>query len=81
VWLPTLRGPVPFAEAATIPGVVLAEPDGQPGIAASAVIIGPEGGFSAEELSLPLARLRLVDTVLRVETAAVVAASALLTTR
>jgi 16S rRNA (uracil1498-N3)-methyltransferase len=81
VWLPTLRGPVPFAEAAMIPGVVLAEPDGQPGIAASAVIIGPEGGFSAEELSLPLARLRLVDTVLRVETAAVVAASALLTTR
>ncbi len=81
VWLPTLRGPVPFAEAAAIPGAVLAEPDGQPGIAASAVIIGPEGGFSAEELSLPLARLRLVDTVLRVETAAVVAASALLTTR
>lgn len=81
VWLPTLRGPVPFAEAAAIPGAVLAEPDGQPGLAASVVIIGPEGGFSSDELAVPLQRLQLVDTVLRVETAAMVAASALLTTR
>jgi 16S rRNA (uracil1498-N3)-methyltransferase len=81
VWLPVLRGPVPFAEAAALPGAVLAEPDGDVGVAATVVLIGPEGGFSAEELAAPVPRLRLLDTVLRVETAAVVAASGILTSR
>lgn len=80
VWLPVVRGPVPFAEAAALPGAVLAEPDGDRGVPGSTVIIGPEGGFSPEELAVPLPRRRLVDTVLRVETAAIVAASGVLDT-
>ncbi|MBI4935737.1 MAG: 16S rRNA (uracil(1498)-N(3))-methyltransferase [Actinobacteria bacterium] len=74
VWLPRIVGPVPFAEVAARAGVALAEPDGDERVAAECVVIGPEGGFSAEELSLGLPRVRLAHTVLRVETAAVVAA-------
>ncbi len=81
VWLPVVRGPVPFAEAAALPGAVLAEPDGAAGVVASTVLIGPEGGFAADELAVPLPRLRLLDTVLRVETAAIVAASGVLYAR
>lgn len=81
VWLPVVRGPVPFAEAAALPGAVLAEPDGDVGVAAATVLIGPEGGFSPEELAAPVPRVRLVDTVLRVETAALVAASGVLYAR
>ena len=75
VWLPALRGPVPFAEAASLPGAVLAEPDGTPGPVGEVVLIGPEGGFAPEELAVPLPRVGLLPTVLRVETAAVVAAA------
>ena len=81
VWLPVVRGPVPFAEAAALPGAALAEPDGEVGVAASTVLIGPEGGFSADELAVPLPRIRLLDTVLRVETAAIIAASGVLYAR
>jgi 16S rRNA (uracil1498-N3)-methyltransferase len=81
VWLPVVRGPVPFAEAVSLPGAVLAEPDGDVGVTAATVLIGPEGGFSPEELAAPVPRVRLVDTVLRVETAAVVAASGVLYAR
>ena len=80
VWLPVVRGPVSFSEAAALPGAVLAEPDGERGGRASTIIIGPEGGFSPDELAVPLPRRRLVDTVLRVETAAIVAASGALDT-
>lgn len=75
VWLPVLRGPVSFAEAAALPGAVLAEPDGTRGLQSDVVLIGPEGGFSPEELAVPLPRLGLLTTVLRVETAAIVAAA------
>jgi 16S rRNA (uracil1498-N3)-methyltransferase len=76
VWLPAVVGPVAFAEAAARTGAVLAEPDGDDEIGAtvSCIIIGPEGGFSPDELAAGLPRARLARTVLRVETAAVVAA-------
>lgn len=74
VWMPRIVGPLPFAEVATREGAALAEPGGDDQVAAECVIIGPEGGFSAEELALGLPRLGLGGTVLRVETAAVVVA-------
>ena len=37
------------------------------------VIVGPEGGFDTDELAVGLPRRSLGDTVLRVETAALVA--------
>lgn len=84
VWLPVLRGPISFDEAAALPGAVLADPDGPEvlrpsGISPLVVLIGPEGGFHQGELSVSMLRRRLVDNVLRVETAAVAAASVILT--
>lgn len=81
VWMPEVVGPVPFAEAAALPGAALAEPGGDPGLTPRCVIVGPEGGFTPEELAVPLPRVQLADTVLRVETAAVVAVVRCLTDR
>lgn len=82
VWLPAVLGPVPFAQVVTRPGAVLAEPDSDRDLAGSParlVIVGPEGGFSADELAVAVPRVRLLDTVLRVETAAIAAACGILT--
>lgn len=78
-WLPVLEGPLPFASVAGMLGTVLADPDGEPLVAASVVVIGPEGGFTTEELGAGLPTVRLADTVLRVETAAILAAARVLT--
>ena len=74
VWLPTLVVGESFADAAARPGAVVADPDGEQVVQTACIIVGPEGGFSDRELGIGLARLCLADHVLRVETAAVVAA-------
>ena len=78
VWLPRLVGPETFASIVRRSGVVLAEPSGEsPSTLTSVpttVVIGPEGGFSEDELAVGVSRVRLGATVLRVETAALVAA-------
>ncbi len=85
VYLPALRGPIAFADAAATPGAVLADPDASEVFGplvepeTTMVLIGPEGGFHPDELSVPVLRKRLVNTVLRVETAAIAAASVMLT--
>jgi 16S rRNA (uracil1498-N3)-methyltransferase len=83
VWLPAVHGPVSFSDVVARPGAVLAEPDSAvdlgSGSTACLVLVGPEGGFSAEELATPVPRVRLLDTVLRVETAAIAAACGILT--
>lgn len=83
VWLPTLMGPVPFADVLGRGGVLVAEPDG---VAPEALIvhptivaIGPEGGFSENELARVAAKVSLGPNVLRTETAALVAAVKFLT--
>jgi 16S rRNA (uracil1498-N3)-methyltransferase len=78
VWLPVLRGPIGFAEAAMLPHATLADPAGSVVECSPCVIIGPEGGFSPEESVVDLPRVRLGDQVLRVETAAIVAACRIL---
>jgi 16S rRNA (uracil1498-N3)-methyltransferase len=83
VWLPTLRGPVPFADVVVVPGAVLLDPDGPDVLRPSSgttVVVGPEGGFHPDEIGAAALRCRLGDTVLRVETAALAAASVLLAT-
>ena len=73
VYLPELAGPVPFTAAVSAPGVVLADPAGGLWAGEGTIVIGPEGGFTAEELA-GAATVSLGHTVLRVETAALVAA-------
>ena len=73
VWLPTIDGPVPLGDVVAGGGAVLADPDGDPLTTATTVVIGPEGGFTAEELDLAPA-VSLGEQILRVETAALVAA-------
>lgn len=76
-WLPTIEGPVDssglFDE---LGGAVVAEPGGRDLTAADRVIaIGPEGGWSPTELEVAAGQVSLGSTVLRVETAALVAAA------
>jgi 16S rRNA (uracil1498-N3)-methyltransferase len=82
VWLPTLRGPVPFADVVAIPGSVVLDPDGPEALSRTAgkvLVIGPEGGFQSDEIAAAALRCRLGDTILRVETAAIAAVSVMLT--
>ena len=76
LWLPTICGPIPLAEAliSAPPPVAFAEP-GAPPVAGvvSSVFVGPEGGFTPEELALAPLLVGLPGYVLRTETAAVAA--------
>ena len=82
VWLPALTGPVPTDTMLSRPHAVLAEPAGstrdQLPFRPSTVVVGPEGGFSPEELSVDVPWLRVGDQILRVETAAIATAVAFL---
>ena len=77
VWLPELSGPLPAIDV--LPTAAAAEP-GAPPIAAGhrVVAIGPEGGWSPMELDAAESTVSIGDTVLRVETAAIVAAARML---
>jgi len=79
VWLPVLGGPEPFDAVVGRTGAVLADPTGPNGPVPSVLVIGPEGGFSPSELECGLALVSLGESVLRVETAAIVAAARYLT--
>ncbi|NCV97185.1 MAG: RsmE family RNA methyltransferase [Acidimicrobiia bacterium] len=97
VWLPTITGPVSLAEVCARPGAAVADPAGEPLDAeplnaaardasepipaTSLIIIGPEGGFDADELTPSVHRVSLGDTILRAETATLVAATLLATLR
>jgi 16S rRNA (uracil1498-N3)-methyltransferase len=80
VWLPEISGPVPAAELLAAPHIVVAEPGGRRvGPGDTTVLVGPEGGWAPEELAgvADDRRVSLAGNVLRVETAAVAAALAL----
>ena len=77
--LPEVESVTSFAEVAGRPGALLAEPGGRALATGDAlVLVGPEGGWTAEELAAAPERVGLGPTVLRAETAAV-AAGVLLT--
>jgi len=75
VFLPVLEGPVPLARLLG-EGAAVAEPTATvgPTLSNSTIAIGPEGGWSPAELEAATVKVRLATTVLRVETAALVAA-------
>jgi 16S rRNA (uracil1498-N3)-methyltransferase len=80
VWLPELCGPVPATEV--LPISVVAEPGGRSVTPSDTTIaVGPEGGWSTAELALAGDRVSLGSTVLRVETAAIVAATLMAASR
>ncbi len=78
-YLPDVSEPMPFADAAALPGACLAHRGGAPpALSRPTVLVGPEGGWDDRELAADLARVGLGAGVLRSETAAV-AAGVLLT--
>ncbi len=81
-WLPQLHGVVAFSDAVSLPHAVRADPaGGPPHLGYRNVLIGPEGGWSEAERAAPLPTLALGPQVLRVETAAVAAATLLVALR
>jgi len=80
VWLPTILGP--DSAEAWLPRSAVAEPGGRPiGASDSTILIGPEGGWTEAELAQGADVIGLSESVLRVETAALVAGSQMATLR
>lgn len=82
VYVPKVTGPVVATEFLNAGPVVVAEPDGrQLDVTDRVVAVGPEGGWDASELTMASATVDLGPNVLRVETAALVAAAGMTTLR
>jgi 16S rRNA (uracil1498-N3)-methyltransferase len=85
VWLPEIADTVGFDELATLGGpgaVVLAQLSGdRPSVRQHVVAVGPEGGWSTEELASGLPTVGFGLSVLRAETAAVTAGALLASLR
>jgi len=89
VWLPAVSGLVSLADALVMPGAAVADPSGTAWFASmgtehsatltapTVVIVGPEGGFDVDEIPASVPRVSLGDTILRAETATLVAATLL----
>ncbi len=72
VWLPTIEGPAPAA--AFLPLAVAADPAGRVARHGDRVFaVGPEGGWTDDELASASDRVCLPGAILRVETAAITA--------
>ncbi len=86
VWLPVVTDVVHFADLAQLSpnagAVVLAQLSGDPPHASHRVVaVGPEGGWSAEELGSGLPTVGFGLSVLRAETAAVTAGALMMSLR
>jgi 16S rRNA (uracil1498-N3)-methyltransferase len=85
VWLPEITDIVPFSELAGLGGegeVVLAQLSGdRPSVRHHVVAVGPEGGWSTDELASGLPTVGFGLSVLRAETAAVTAGALLASLR
>ena len=77
-WLPVVDPVAPFSAVAAEAGAALAHPGGgPPSLDRPVVLVGPEGGWDERELAAGLPRVGLGPSVLRAETAAVVAGALL----
>jgi 16S rRNA (uracil1498-N3)-methyltransferase len=85
--LPTIPDPVSFAgylatHAEPADELAIAEPGGAPlGAATRSILVGPEGGWSSQELAAVSTRVGMGETILRAETAAIVAGTLLVERR
>ena len=79
IWLPAVEAVTPFAALAVEAGAAVAHPGGgPPSLVHPLVLIGPEGGWDEAELAAAgVAHVGLGPSVLRTETAAVVAGALL----
>lgn len=78
VTLPEVEDLATFAAAARVPGVAMARPGGDaPHLDQPSILVGPEGGWAADELATGLPGVGLGPRVLRAETAAIAAAALL----
>jgi 16S rRNA (uracil1498-N3)-methyltransferase len=76
VFLPVIEGPVPLSDVVAGTNVAIAEPGGSSVLdGVTTIVVGPEGGFTEGEVALAGATVDLGPTVLRADTAAVVAAT------
>ena len=77
-WLPAVEGVTPFADVAAEAAAALAHPGGEPpSLDRPVLLVGPEGGWDGAELASGLPQVGLGPSVLRAETAAVVAGALL----
>jgi 16S rRNA (uracil1498-N3)-methyltransferase len=77
-WLPVVEEVTTFAAVTARRGAVLADRGGRPpSLDRPLAIVGPEGGWSDEERQVGLDSMALGTTVLRAETAAIVAGAML----
>jgi len=73
-WVPIVEPLATWAEVAALPGACRADRGGAPpSLERRLVLVGPEGGWDDEELSVPLPVVALGAGVLRAETAAITA--------
>ena len=74
VWLPVVHPVTQLADLVSRSEVAFAEPGGVEVAAAHrTIVVGPEGGFAPDELHGSVSRVSLGESVLRAETAAIVA--------
>ncbi|MGA1638135.1 MAG: 16S rRNA (uracil(1498)-N(3))-methyltransferase [Ilumatobacteraceae bacterium] len=85
VWLPRVTAGVSLSDVLSMPGVAVADPAASLFVSPAAstpadptlIVVGPEGGFDDDEIPANVPRVRLGDTILRAETATLVAATLL----
>jgi 16S rRNA (uracil1498-N3)-methyltransferase len=82
-WSPTVTHVASYSSAVLLTGVALASADGEKydPDRHQVILVGPEGGWSPEELTLSVPRVVLGPHILRAETAALAAASVATATR
>lgn len=76
-WLPTVEDVVDFATIASGPVALAERGGGHVSLDQPVILVGPEGGWDDEERDRGLPSVRLGDSVLRAETAAIAAGTLL----
>jgi 16S rRNA (uracil1498-N3)-methyltransferase len=73
-WLPQIHSITALTDVLAMPGCAIAEPGGiEISHEHHVVVIGPEGGFAPDELTTRVPTVSLGESILRAETAAIVA--------